>query len=277
MPAKPHNTNRSRRRRGDTATRRPTRTRSITRSAALLASLAALTPVATSAQTTRRFTIELEAGPIWQTRNDVQIPNDASGTRFSLRDLTGSGPWPAARLYLAWRINDRHELRALAAPLTITETGTLPSAADFAGQPYAAGTVTEGTYTFNSYRLTWRYRFHDSPAWTWWIGFTAKIRDANIELHQGAATSRKTDLGFVPLLHLAADRRLSPDWRIRLDADALAGGPGRAEDVSLKLAYDVGPWILAAGYRTVEGGADVDDVYTFAWLHYAVFSAAIRF
>jgi hypothetical protein len=243
----------------------------------ITAAVTAATPIAAAAQDTRRLSVEIEAGPVWQSRNDVQIPNDASGTRFSLQSLTGSGPWPAARLYLSWRINERHELRVLAAPLTLTETATLTTPVDFAGASYEAGRRTEATYTFNSYRLTWRYRFHEGTAWTWWIGFTAKIRDADIELRQGSTRSAKTDLGFVPLLHLAADRRLSPDWRIRLDADALAGGPGRAEDVSLKIAYDVGPWTLAAGYRTVEGGADVDAVYTFAWLHYAVLSAAIRF
>lgn len=262
-----------------TAPQARTRTRAarFARTATLLGAIAAATPITASAQDTRRFSLEIEAGPVWQTRNDVQIPNDASGTRFSLQDLTGSGPWAAARLYLSWRINERHEIRVLAAPLTITETATLGETVDFAGASYDAGQPADATYTFNSYRVTWRYRFHDGTAWTWWIGFTAKIRDANIELRQGSTTSSKTDLGFVPLLHLAADRRLSPDWRIRLDADALAGGPGRAEDVSLKAAYDVGPWTLAAGYRTVEGGADVDAVYTFAWLHYAVLSATIRF
>jgi hypothetical protein len=34
---------------------------------------------------------------------------------------------------------------------------------------------------------------------------------------------------------------------------------------------------VSAGYRTVEGGADVDEVYNFAWLHYAVLSASYRF
>jgi len=234
-------------------------------------------PSRAAAQDTRGLSVEMEIGSVWQTRNDVQIPNDPSATRFSLRDLTGPGPWPAARLYLTWHINDRQELRALLAPLTIVETGTLTASVDFAGASYLAGVPTEGTYTFNSYRLTYRYRMHQGSDWTWWIGFTAKIRDANIELRQGSTSSRKTDLGFVPLLHVAADRRLSPDWRVRLDGDALAGGPGRAEDVSLKTAYDIGRWTLAAGYRTVEGGADVDAVYTFAWLHYAVLSAAVRF
>jgi hypothetical protein len=34
---------------------------------------------------------------------------------------------------------------------------------------------------------------------------------------------------------------------------------------------------ITAGYRTVEGGADTDDVYAFAWFHYAVVSAIYRF
>ena len=43
-------------------------------------------------ETAPRFEIELEAGPIWQTTNDVRIPNTAEGTRFSLVDLAEKGP-----------------------------------------------------------------------------------------------------------------------------------------------------------------------------------------
>lgn len=32
-----------------------------------------------------------------------------------------------------------------------------------------------------------------------------------------------------------------------------------------------------AGYRTLEGGADNDSLYTFAWLHYAVVGLGYRF
>jgi hypothetical protein len=243
-----------------------------------VAALALALPLTVSAQDTPRFAVEVEAGPVFQTRNDVRIPNNASATRFSIRDLVGSGPWPAGRVYVTWNINERHGLRALVAPLSITETGVPGQTVDFAGAGYSPGAATQGTYKFNSYRLTWRYRFRHGARWTWWVGLTAKVRDANIELRQGGTTSRKTDLGFVPLLHLAADGRLAPRWHLILDVDALAGGPGRAEDVAIKVGYDVGRrWTLAGGYRTVEGGADVDAVYTFAWLHYAVLSAAYRF
>jgi len=36
-------------------------------------------------------------------------------------------------------------------------------------------------------------------------------------------------------------------------------------------------WALAAGYRMLEGGADVDSVFSFAWRHYATASIAARF
>jgi len=82
-----------------------------------------------------------------------------------------------------------------------------------------------------------------------------------------------TDLGFVPLLHLAGEWTPSPAWRVALEADALAGGPGRAIDAALTLGRRLAPGVsLNAGYRTVEGGADVEAVYSFAWLHYAVVS-----
>ena len=31
-----------------------------------------------------RLIVELEGGPVWQSRNDVQVPNDDTGTRFAL-------------------------------------------------------------------------------------------------------------------------------------------------------------------------------------------------
>ncbi len=219
------------------------------------------------------FVFELEAGPFWQTTNDVQIPNNENGTRFSLVDVIGKGPWPAARLYVTWNINNRHGLRVLAAPLSVTETSELPSTILFAGSTFEAGLPTEATYQFNSWRLTYSYRFYGSTRWNWRVGFTAKIRDAKIALQQGGTSAEKTDLGFVPLLHINGLYRFTERWRAVLDIDGLAGGPGRAVDGSLKVYADLNDrWSLSAGYRTVEGGADVDEVYNFAWLHYAVLS-----
>ncbi len=221
--------------------------------------------------------LEVEGGLVWQSRNDVEIPNDGTATRFSLADLVGAGPWPAGRVYLTWHVSERQEVRLLYAPLSLTESGTPYQPIRFAGANYVERVPVEATYTFNSYRASYRWRLHSGDRSTVWIGFTAKVRDAAIVLAQGSTTSRKDDLGFVPLLHLAVDRRFGQRWRLSFDADGLAGGPGRAVDASLKLGYDVGDrWAIRAGYRTVEGGADVESVYAFAWLHYATVSVAWR-
>jgi hypothetical protein len=240
------------------------------------AALTLLLPASAVAQTPRLI-VELEGGPVWQSYNDVEVPNDGTATRFALDELAGTGPWPAGRLYVTWNLGERHGLRALVAPFSLTETGTPAEAIRFAGADYAAGEPVEATYTFNSYRLTYRYRVLGGDRSTAWIGLTAKIRDATIALEQGPTSTRKDDVGFVPLLHLAGDWCFAPDWRLRFDADGLAGGPGRAIDAALKLGYDIGPnWTVSAGYRTLEGGADVEEVYAFAWLHYLVGSVSYR-
>jgi len=236
----------------------------------------AFLPALAAAQTSP-FELELEFGPVWQTKNDVEIPNDGTATRFSLPDVVGEGPWSAGRAYVTWNFAERHGLRLLYAPLSVTETGTPAAALSFAGASYVGNVPVEATYTFNSYRLSYRWRVHSSERSAAWVGLTAKVRDASIGLAQGSTASRKDDLGFVPLLHVAADRRFGSRWYVSFDADALAGGPGRAVDASLKLGYDLDDrWSIRAAYRTVEGGADVESVYNFAWLHYAAASIVWR-
>lgn len=249
----------------------------MTRTPSLVLVAAALAIPCVAAAQTPRLMFELEGGAVWQSDNDVEIPNDGSATRFSLSDLTSRGPWPAGRVYVTWNLGERHGLRALVAPFSLTGTGVPDTPIDFEGERFAAGVPLDASYTFNSFRLTYRYRARATERTTAWVGFTAKVRDATIELQQGATTGRKDDVGVVPLLHLAGEWRASPRWRLSLDADALAGGPGRAIDAALKAGYDVRDDLaLQIGYRTLEGGADVEETYNFAWLHYAVVSIVWR-
>lgn len=243
---------------------------------ASVALLALLLPAPAPAQSPR-FVLELEGGAAWLGYNDVEIPNDGSATRWSLRDVVGSGPWPTARLYATWNLNERHGLRVLLAPFSLSERGIPEAPLEFAGASYAAGVPVEAQYTFDSYRLTYRYRLRHSERATAWIGATAKVRDATVSLEQGGTASREENVGIVPLLHLAGEWRVEPRWRVNVDADALAGGPGRAIDAAVKVGRDVGGrWTVQAGYRTLEGGADVEEAYNFAWLHYAVGSVTWR-
>jgi len=220
--------------------------------------------------------IEIETGPVWQSMNDVKIPNNENGTRFSLYNLAGKGPWLAGRMYVTLNIAPKHDLRLLVAPLDINEKSVLYKTVRFAGKTFSPGPV-DTRYKFNSYRLTYRYLYY-AQRWKLRIGFTAKIRDAIIELKRDNHSAHKKDLGFVPLLHLSGEYSFTTRTGFLFDLDALAGGPGRAEDLALKLFCDPSTkWRLAAGYRTVEGGADVEEVYTFAWLHYATLSLTYRF
>ena len=68
----------------------------MTRTFAVLLIIAALAAPAAAG-----VSLEFEAGSLWQTVNDVQVPNDASSTRFSLVDAIGKGPWAAPRA-AAW-------------------------------------------------------------------------------------------------------------------------------------------------------------------------------
>jgi len=199
-----------------------------------------------------------------QGRNVVQVPNDTSGSRFSLDALTGSGPADVPRIQFSWRSGEKQEWRLLAAPLTLSGDGITETAIDFQGQRFVAGPVS-ARYQFNSWRATWRYRWIDREDLIVKVGATAKIRDASIRLKSGGVEARKDNTGFVPLLHLAIERPLTSDWRLEADVDALAGGPGYAVDAGLRLARELTPsWRVHAGIRYLDGGADNDEVYTFA-------------
>ena len=62
------------------------------------------------------------------------------------------------------------------------------------------------------------------------------------------------------------------------ELDGLASSRGRAFDFTLRGHYDLSDqWSVGPGYRTIEGGADNDEVYNFAWLHSIVAAVAFRF
>ena len=224
-----------------------------------------------------RFRVELEAGPVWQTRNDARVPG-TTGTDVDIADLTGNGPFPYGRITFDGRVARKHGIRALVAPLEISGTGQLPGPTRFNGQLFAPGIPTKATYRFNSYRLSYRYFLVDRPRWTATVGVTVKIRDALTKLEQFGQSSKKTDLGVVPLLHLDTTWRFADRWSLYADLDGWAVPQGRAFDFSVKLYYDLSArWSLGVGYRMIEGGADVDSVYTFAWFHQGVVALSFRF
>lgn len=220
--------------------------------------------------------LNLETGAVWQTRNNVRIPGD-NGTRFSLADVAGKGPFAFYRLESLVNLDANQQLRFLIAPFKYTETGELDKDVFFVDQTFLAGQPTKATYKFNSYRISYRYRVYDSMSWRWWIGGTAKIRDAEIAISQGGNRSRDSNVGFVPLVNLYGKYQINSFWKMIVDLDGLVGPQGRAIDLGIKMHYQIDrQWYVGAGYRTLEGGVDNDSVYNFAWFNYALLTVGYR-
>lgn len=214
------------------------------------------------------WTVDLEGGGAFNGYNDVQIPQE-TGTRFSLTDDFNSDNEAYYRVRVGYAFNDRHSISTLAAPLRVDADGITGKDILFEGVTFPSGTPLEAKYRFDSYRLTYRYDFDRKGAFRAGIGFTAKIRDAEISLNGGGLSSKKTNTGFVPLINFAVRWLVSSRFSVAVDGDALAAPQGRAEDIAVSALFSPsGRVAVKTGYRVLEGGADVDEVYNFALVHF---------
>ncbi|MGQ9673179.1 MAG: hypothetical protein ACUVV5_08600 [Candidatus Aminicenantales bacterium] len=219
--------------------------------------------------------LDVENGAVLSGYNDVQIPRD-SGTRFSLSEELKTDPRYFCRLRLGYRWKSRHTISVLVAPLKLRATGSLNRPLLFLEELFPAGTELDGSYKFNSYRLTYRYDFIRKGRWQVGAGLTAKIRDAAIEIEGGGLSSTKTNVGFVPLINLRILWQFHDRWGLRLEGDGAIARQGRAEDFLLAIEWKAKDNLfLKFGYRILEGGADVPEVYNFSLLHYV--SAGLTF
>jgi hypothetical protein len=241
----------------------------------LLAAAALITMASSSAAADEpRFTASLEAGPAWQTRNDFRIPGD-TGTLVEAPD---PGPVAAWRATLTWDLNEKQSLRVLAAPLRTESTFRAEEPISFQDVVYPAGLPVENRFRFDSYRVSWYWRFSPRGKWHFRLGATLKVRSASISLDGQPGYAVKDDLGVVPLVYGYARYQATDRFALELEADALAAPQGRAEDVSLKGVLRLSDRVdLDLGYRLLEGGADNDAVYTFATVHYAAVGLRVRF
>ena len=243
----------------------------------LFSLLLALSTSAAEQKDFKRFRFELEGGPAWQSKNDVQIPGN-TGTEFSFRDLTGSGPYAAGRFTVDWNFLERHGLRLEVAPLRFDGTGTFNQPVSFAGRTFSPGTRTEGKYKFDTYRVSYRYLFFNKSSWRMHVGATLLVRDAKIQLEQAGQKASDSNLGLAPLLNFSTEWDFARRWAAIFDFEGIAGGPGRALDLALKLRYDLTDrWSIGGGYRMLEGGVDSDDVYNFSWFNYGFLTVGYQF
>ncbi len=229
--------------------------------------------------------LEFEAGVGYVTRNSIQVPGDApEATYFDANEALSTNPVAAYRTRAGYRIGGRHNIFVLAAPLSSRYTGSFSEDVRFKNNTYQAGTPVELDYTFNSYRLTYRYDVWGNPHWKIGVGLTGKIRDAAVALREenGDQWARTTDFGFVPLINLHVGYTAIEDWWLTLNGDGLVNpfspSVGRAFDYRLAVRWEFAENAQAfAGYRFIEGGADVDQVYNFAWINYGVVGLSYGF
>lgn len=224
-----------------------------------------------------QLSLDLETGGVFSGYNDVRIPGKG-GTLFSLSKELEIDPSIFVRVRAFYDFNPRHHLGVLIAPLSLNSKGQLDRELIFEGETFPTNTPLDATYRFNSYRLVYRYDFLRKEKLELGIGFTAKIRDAEISIRGNGIESKKTNVGFVPIIHFRMLWNFYDKFGLLLDGDALAAPQGRAEDVLAALKYQISDRIgLKLGYRILEGGADNDEVYTFALINYAVIGMIINF
>lgn len=224
------------------------------------------------------WSLDVESGAVWSGTNDVRIPGD-SGTPFSLSDdLNADDPAAYLRARLTWHASEKHDFSLLAAPLRMDYSGTFERPVEFAEEFFEAGVPTQGKYRFDSYRLTWRYNWIRRENFTFGLGLTAKVRDAEIELRQRGAYAADDNLGVVPLINFRMAWEFAPSWSLLAEGDWLVAPQGRAEDILAALQWRANESLaFHVGYRILEGGADNDDTYAFALFHYLAAGVTVRF
>ena len=213
--------------------------------------------------------IDFETGAVFTGYNNVRIPGD-TGTLFSLKTDLKAEPTAFIRVRAGYTIRSRHTISVLYAPLKVNSSGTSDKQIDFNGVSFPPDSHLNAVYKFNSYRITYRYDIVKRPKFEFGLGFTAKIRDADIALSDGVLSSSKTNVGFVPIINFRLYWLLHEKFGMLLEGDALAAPQGRAEDVQLAATYKLEDYLMIRiGYRILEGGADNNEVYNFALFHYA--------
>lgn len=221
-----------------------------------------------------QVSLDFETGPVFTGYNNVRIPGD-NGTLFSLNEDLKAKTKLYYRLRASYTWNLRHTISVLYAPLETKSEGRTPNDILFKGVLFNANDQLNGTYKFNSHRLTYRYDIVYKRKFNFGFGLTAKIRDAGIGLSSFNQTAKKTNVGFAPIINFRLLWELNDDVGLLFDGDALAAPQGRAEDVQIAVTYGLFENInIRAGYRILEGGANNDEVYNFALFNYVSFGVS---
>jgi hypothetical protein len=225
------------------------------------------------------FWLDLESGAALPGYNDVRIPS-STGTLFSLKnDIKSNGTF-FYRIKTGFEFLERHNVFILFAPLTLKGESILQKNITYQDKTYLTGSLVHSSYTFNSYRLSYAYKLFNTDTFKFALGFSAKIRDAEISLSDSSQSSSRSNIGVVPLIHLDLQYFIVPgQFSLQLAGDGLAAPQGRAEDFMAVLNYYFNPnFSMRIGYRLLEGGSDGGgSVYNFTMIHYLILGAQYQF
>jgi hypothetical protein len=229
-----------------------------------------------------RWMLQLEVDPSQTTSNTLQRPNNATTTRFDIVDFTGEDI-TLGRFSLAHRVDWGRagaELRLDIVPFQQSGTRVPTSTIRYNGTTFEAGVPLSALYQFNTYRLTYDVPLFNDAApdcWTFRLGGTLAIRDAQTRLQQPGLRTNYVNYGPIPLLYAYSAWRLTNDWRVESDLHAFpAPGGGGLLDTSTRVVWSASPHAsLFVGIRYEAGGATQDTFFDF--FHQRSALAGVRF
>ncbi len=212
-------------------------------------------------------------------KNDLQRPNDMNGTRFSLskdfqRENNGVFS-PRVEVEYAYK---RNRFILTGSWLKDKFRGIASDEIKYNGATFAQGSDLRSTYSFNTYRLTYRYRIVEREKFDFEFGATLLLRDAYIKLADAEQESRFDNVGVAPLLSYYLAWKPYSRFSILSYGDAFGVKAGRAIDVYAGLKYQIfNNASISVGYRLLEGGSDVDRIYTMSLFQYLSFGIGVNF
>jgi len=212
--------------------------------------------------------VQFEVDPSQTTSNTLQRRNNSTTTRFDIVNFTGEDA-TLGRFAVAHTIDwgrQGAELRFDIVPFQQSGTRVPASMIRYNGTTFEAGVPLTALYQFNTYRLTYDVPLFASVApgiWTFRLGGTLAIRDAQTRLEQTGLRTNYVNFGPVPLLYAYSGWRLTDEWRVESDLDGFpAPGGGGLADTSARLV-----WLAShhasvfLGIRYEAGGATSDTFY----------------
>jgi hypothetical protein len=224
-----------------------------------------------------RFEFDIESGLAIVGYNDVQIPK-STGTLISFSEELQTDPAFFVRGRFNYYLNKSNLISILVAPLKLEATGNVDREVIFEGESFAPNVTLNTVFRFNSYRISYQHLWFIGDNLHLGLGATAKIRDAAISIADSSKVSEKTDIGFVPIIRFSLAWRFLDPLAFVMEGDALAAPQGRAEDISLSIQSKVSKGAsLKLGYRVLEGGSDVEAVYSFTWVNYIFIGGLLKF